>query len=459
MLARIGANVVIPSHRCKQSNVSQESQISCPECGNKQAVTAPFCENCGYRIRRTDTVKEGHEAITPEMLSSARKKASEARGRRQKTAENSQPPSDASSDMETVHDVPAIDAEGQNARPEGGKRGSNTYVEGLARVTDSVVDDSADTSSELPASQSRSFEKPPQQSGPSLALWGTIWLSLTAVAVLGVYFIMANKHKDDGPPPSASTASKRIEIPEGAYLRGLDGEIRSFILQMCQKVKEDPGENCQQDTLLKEEYPEETVELPAYEIDDKEVTVGAYEACVEEGTCDSVDYKECDVWTHQGLQVALRVPKAMRKDARPVVCVRRSDAKDYCEWAGGELPSSDQWEKAARGKKGRLFPWGDSWSVDVANWGEMDIARTYIVGELDGYEWTAPPGSYPDGKSPFGLYDVAGNVSEWVDTDDKIKGQARGGSWVSTPFDLRTTYRLFLGADDRRTDVGFRCAY
>lgn len=444
--------------------MSQESQVTCPECGNEQSSTAPFCENCGYRIRRTDTVKEGHEAITPEILNEARRKASKARNKSRKPGtssnrESAHASTNSSHDKETVHDVPAIGPEDAPQAPANRRKGSQTYVEGLARVPDDAAPDAGDDGASPPSSTSRTFEQPSRQTGPSLVVWGTVWLSLTAVAVLAVYFVMANKDKADGPAKSATGPSEKIEIVEGPFLRGLDGEVRSFILQMCQKVDEDPGENCEQDTLLKGEFPEKTVELPAYQIDSKEVTTGRYEDCVAAEACDPVDYKACDVWTHQGLQVALRVPKVMREATRPVVCVTRADAKAYCEWAGGSLPSADQWEKAARGTKGRLFPWGDSWSSDLANWGEMDIARTYIVGELDGYEWTAPPGNFPRGKSEFGIFDAAGNVAEWTDTADKLKGEARGGSWTSTPFDLRVTKRLFLDADDRRTDVGFRCVY
>lgn len=440
--------------------MSQETQVTCPECGNEQSSTAPFCENCGYRIRRTDTVKEGHQAITPDILSDARRKASKAREKsRKRSGTSNEAQGRGSHDKKTVHDVPAVGVGNEETEPSNERRGSQTYVEGLARVPDDASPDQSSDNVQPPSSASGTFERPAPQTGPNMVVWGTVWLSLTAVAVLAVYFVMANQHKSDGPPQSATGPAKKIEIEEGPYLRGLDGEVRSFILQMCQKVEEDPGENCEQDKLLEGEFPEKTIDLPTYEIDDREVTVGRYQTCVEADACEPVDYKKCDVWTHQGLQVALRVPKVMRESTRPVVCVTRDDAKNFCEWAGGSLPSADQWEKAARGPKGSLFPWGDSWSSDLANWGEMDIARTYIVGELDGYEWTAPPGSFPKGKSKYGLYDVAGNVAEWTDTDDQLKGEARGGAWTSTPFDLRTTRRLFLDADDRRTDVGFRCAY
>ena len=134
-------------------------------------------------------------------------------------------------------------------------------------------------------------------------------------------------------------------------------------------------------------------------------------------------------------------------------------SRSYCKWRDGDLPSHNQWEKAARGRDAPIYPWGDYWEPDYANWGERDVMRTSIAGKLDGYAWTSPPGAFPDGRSPFGLDDMAGNVAEWVLGDDPLRGHVRGGSWVSNPFELRTTARRELPADALRTDIGFRCAY
>jgi formylglycine-generating enzyme required for sulfatase activity len=251
-------------------------------------------------------------------------------------------------------------------------------------------------------------------------------------------------------------------------LRGLDESVRSFIMQMCERVDDAPDENCDHDELFNGEFPQESVDLEAFEIDAGEVTVGAYRKCVDAGECSAIDYKNCAVWTHLGLQVALRVPRSLQRPAAPVTCVNLAQAKDYCEFAGGALPTHDQWEKAARGDDARLFPWGNAWSSDVANWAEMDLIQNPVVGRLDGFARVAPPGSFPDGKSPFGAYDMAGNVAEWVvsandstndDSAGDSKAGARGGSWTSHPFDLRVTQRMEIDPDATRTDVGFRCAY
>jgi formylglycine-generating enzyme required for sulfatase activity len=153
----------------------------------------------------------------------------------------------------------------------------------------------------------------------------------------------------------------------------------------------------------------------------------------------------------------------LRYPNRPVVEVSWYEAAAYCEWARGRLPSEAEWERAARGgRDGMRFPWGGQ---------EPDQFRANYSER--GPRQPTPVGMYPDGATPQGIQDLAGNVFEWTadewcgyagaaarDPEDLEKGEEkviRGGSWNSYPWWLRVSFRSRNGAGVRVDDIGFRC--
>jgi len=153
------------------------------------------------------------------------------------------------------------------------------------------------------------------------------------------------------------------------------------------------------------------------------------------------------------------------KAGHPVTYVSWSDADAFCRWEGKHLPYEDQWEKAARGTDKRAFPWGDRFSRKKANTPQLGFGNTMKVG------------SFPEGVSPYGVYDMAGNVWEWVDNwfkpypgnkhPDENYGERfkvlRGGSWYDCTYykcgiSAPSYNRIFFNPETKNNNFGFRCA-
>ena len=167
-------------------------------------------------------------------------------------------------------------------------------------------------------------------------------------------------------------------------------------------------------------------------------------------------------------------------DKHPVVYVSAVDAERFCEWLSKKegrkyrLPTEAEWEYAARGLEGRIFPWGDQ--LNAGHYANFADARTTFPWREpaidDGFAQSAPVGSFPRGASPFGIEDLAGNVFEWcLDGFDLYRGREvvnprgprssarriyRGGSWKSRAASLRASARAFNAANYSSNDVGFR---
>jgi len=241
-----------------------------------------------------------------------------------------------------------------------------------------------------------------------------------------------------------------VTIPAGSFLLG------------SKRVDNDPyGHWTQFDDT---ELPQNRVWLDTYEIDRDEVSLGEYVAFLQKRNEHPPDELQKLIWH----VITIHSISDQTLTRWPALYVTWHDAKNFCTAMGKRLPTEAEWEKAARGPDGNLFPWGTAApDLQHAMFGQHHVHEIPILAAVD---------SHRDGQSPYGLRHMAGNVAEWAQdwfgldyyaympernptgpTNGRYK-TLRGGSWKSYATMLRTATRNGLPPDQRAATVGFRCA-
>ena len=216
--------------------------------------------------------------------------------------------------------------------------------------------------------------------------------------------------------PDSAVMGQMIEIPAGEFTMGCE-DLNS---KMCGKA----------------EREQVVVDLPAFSLDRTEVTQAAYQRCVEAGSCTppAGGFEPTERCTH------------------PVANVSWRQASRYCAWQDKRLPTEAEWEKAARGTDGRVYPWGDAApTCELANFEGCGLREAQAVA------------SHPEGASPYGVQDMAGNVREWVFDKETARGShpkrgIRGGMFTDQGIHLRAARRTWGDVSVSDLGIGFRCA-
>ncbi len=256
------------------------------------------------------------------------------------------------------------------------------------------------------------------------------------------------------PSPSPAPAATRTLVAGATRVSNADQMVQNFVPAGPFTMGNDQGKPDQR--------PAHTVNLNAFWIDRSEVTNDMYALCVRAAVCTPPQQtRSISRGSYFGSPAFANFP---------VLFVSWTQARAYCAWAGRRLPTEAEWEKAARGSDGRLYPWGNQTpDPKRLNFGASGVGDTVAVGQ------------FPTNASPYGALDMAGNAWEWVadfynagyyasSPADNPPGPdktgcsggdcrvLRGGAWDGGAQDVTTTVRLFYGQNDSRDGFTIRCA-
>ncbi len=252
-------------------------------------------------------------------------------------------------------------------------------------------------------------------------------------------------------------AEGRVLIRGASFMMGSEAREIDLAIELCRY--EPSGDDCPRlSDNFAMEYPPHQVTLSDFFLDKLEVSSGDYDRCAEVGPCAS--------------RPLASGGKRFEAPEVPATMVTWSDAATYCGWRGGRLPTEAEWERAARGLAGRRYPWGNIYDPYLTNGGRFALDP---FEDKDGYLELASVGSFPSGRTPDGILDLAGNAEEWVFDWYGAYGESgavnpkgpdagdhrvvRGGGYPDGRAWLRGAARGHDLPGQRRAWRGFRCAY
>lgn len=252
---------------------------------------------------------------------------------------------------------------------------------------------------------------------------------------------------------SAGLLALRAPASRAVYLRPLAfdmGSTQDEAQSAFERCKREPlPERCDE-TSFDNETPVHPECVAGFWMSRTEVTVAEYARCVRVGRCRAAAF--------EGGAARFAEPRF------PVTLVTFEDAQRYCAFRGGRLPSEAEFERAARGAGRRVYPWGYAYHGKLSNHGRAGVDTTDAS---DGFAELAPVGSFPDGATPEGIFDLAGNAAEWTadayaptygatPTHERV---IRGGSFASDAAHVRGAARAAKSPETREPTLGFRCVW
>lgn len=283
-----------------------------------------------------------------------------------------------------------------------------------------------------------------------------IRLSLVLCLLLASSLIFFGDHYQvERPSPEARDCPHDLEhlyVPAGEFLMGSSEDEREYAYRLDKEVTRTYG--------WYEKESRAKARTGSYCIDRYPVINAQYKAFIDE-TGHPEPYISPEAYQKQGF-LAHPYEKVKRflwqkrsfspdRGNHPVVLVSLLDAKAYCAWKGKKidrsyrLPTEAEWEKAARGTEGRYYPWGDEWNPENLNSGNR-------------FGSTTPVSQFPQGRSPYGVYDMAGNLFEWTATRwDEKSFVLKGCSWDDLPGTCRAAMRHGRPPQTKHILIGFRC--